>query len=146
MTKKISFFKIVRFSLILTSLVVSSTSIYATNGFISHCVGLSCGTGGAGVTSPTDATNAHLNPSLLARLPSQFAIYAGIFHSHRTMNTTGAPLGNNVGRQTSKNENYPEGSLGGIYRYSEKITFGISLADNGGMATKYRKPRSNPLA
>lgn len=114
----------------------------ATNGFLVHCIGAyNCGMGGAGVALPTDATNAGINPALMARVPNEAILSPGYFHPVRTMDARGA-LANPVGKQTSQIEDFIEGSAGGNYRLNPQFTLGASLYGSGGMLTKYARPRT----
>lgn len=116
----------------------------ATTGFLTHCTGYHCGTGGAGVALPTDASNSELNPALIAELDTEITVAPGLFHPVRKMNSSAAPVGNPAGEQRSKLENFLDGSAGFTYRVNDKWVLGISASGNGGMVTKYPSPRSNP--
>jgi long-chain fatty acid transport protein len=118
---------------------------HATNGYFITCVGAyNCGMAGAGVALPTDATNAGVNPALMARVGNEAILSPAWFHPVRTIDAKG-PLGNSAaGEQTSSNEHFVEGAAGVNYTLNPTFSLGASLYGSGGMMTKYDQPRINP--
>ena len=107
--------------LIALSVLFSINEASATVGYQGMGNGLKVGTAGAGSAYATDVTDAALNPALVAYLPNQFFVSAGIFSPDRSMDTSAAPnppgLGNPAGLTKSKTRIFPDGSLG--FRYAD---------------------------
>lgn len=99
--------------LIALGVLFSINEASATIGYLNAAAGLKVGTAGAGSAYAMDATDASVNPALVAYLPNQFFISGGVFHFERSMDTTAATqVGNPVGRVESKTTDLPDGSLG----------------------------------
>lgn len=121
---------------------VSASPASATNGYLVHCIGAyNCGMAGAGAALPTDATNAGINPALMARVPNELILSPAYFHPVRTLDAHGG-LANAVGKQTSQVEDFLEGSAGVNYQLNSQFTIGASLYGSGGMLTKYASART----
>lgn len=130
-----------------SALALLPVRAWATNGFLSHCIGANnCGMGGAGVALPQDATSAAINPALMGRIENQFFLSPAWFHPVRTRDLSGVSSPNvpaaSKTEQTSKNENFVEGSAGVKYGLTNSIALGVAAYGQGGMATKYDTPRT----
>ena len=116
----------------------------ATNGFLGHCIGpFKCGTGGAGAASATSAVDAMVNPALISKQENNLVMDLRLLHVNLDMDTSSAPIGNKVGKQKTRLTDFPDFSAGAIYKINEQLTVGIAMAASGGMATKYKSPRTN---
>ena len=126
--------------LIITLSPMALQNALATQGFFSHCSGpMNCGTGGAGATFSTSAIDGLVNPSLLAKQENNVVVSLGLLHVNPTMDSSAAPFGNKIAKQTSTLRNFPDASAGVSYKLPNNLVLGLSLG-SGGIGTKYNEP------
>ncbi|CCQ73280.1 OmpP1/FadL family transporter [Magnetospira sp. QH-2] len=131
-------------ALIAASVGLSGQSAQATNGFLSHCVGVNnCGMGGAGIAMPQDATGAGVNPALMGNIPDQVIFSPGWFHPerYRDLSKTNSGFVNKDAKEWSQVEDFVEGSMGFNTKIDGVWSVGVSMYGSGGMHTKYDSPR-----
>ncbi|GAB6054052.1 hypothetical protein JCM17960_28720 [Magnetospira thiophila] len=146
--------RVIRHLIASTALVAAAVSLsgqdaQATNGFLSHCVGVNnCGMGGAGIAMPQDATGAGVNPALMGNIPDQVILSPGWFHPERYRDQSkvknGFPFQDP--KEWSQVEDFVEGSMGFSSKIDGVWSYGVSLYGSGGMHTKYNSPRINTTA
>lgn len=109
----------------------------AHNGFLNFCDGaIKCGTGGAGAADSSSGMDSMTNPALTAKQDNNWIVSLGWFRPVINVDTSAAPLGNPVGKQTSKLKDLPDFAAGFTYHFRDNLTFGIA-ANAAGIGTKY---------
>ena len=117
----------------------------AKNGPLPHGIGSQFSLGGAGSALAIEATNADANPAVLSRLDNHISAYLINLFQTQSVDSSQAPAGNPVGRQTNRLKNSPGGVFGGNYILNDKWAAG--LATSGGSTNiKYNGSNINPAA
>jgi long-chain fatty acid transport protein len=135
-----------RLALTFTALSASglfSETAYGKNGPLPHGIGSQFGLGGAGTALAIEATNAESNPALLSQLDTHLSAFLINTFQTQSVDSSRAPAGNPVGRQTNILKNSPGGAFGGNYRRNEKWAMGFSVS-GGSTNVKYNASTLNP--
>jgi len=131
-----------------TIMVLSANSmlispIFAKNGPLPHGIGSQFGLGGAGTAVAIEASNADANPAVLTRLDTQLSAFLINLFQTQSLDSSTAPIGNPVGKQTNQLKNSPAAVLGGNYAVNDK--WAIGFATSGGATNiKYNAATINP--
>lgn len=126
------------------TLLLTTTSSEARNGFIPHYVGLDGIIAGGGVALPLDVGGTIGNPAFLTRLPSHFLATIGVLAQNQHVDATQMLIGNKaVGRQTNHYKAFPIGALGASYKINPCWAIGFALSGGGGFV-KFKHSITNP--
>jgi long-chain fatty acid transport protein len=132
------------------ALVVSVATIFtasaeAKNGPFPHGIGTQFGLGGAGTALAIDSSNADANPAVLTRVDTQLSAFFINFFQEQSLDSSRAPAGNPVGKQTNTLKNSPGGSLSANYVLNPQ--WAVGFATSGGATNiKYNASTLNPGA
>jgi long-chain fatty acid transport protein len=121
------------------AVVVVPALASATNGYLSHGVGMKAkGMGGAGVAYPQDALAAGINPAGMALIGNRFDIDLDIFRPHRGAMIVGNQIADlNGSYDANEKKTFFVPSLGYNRMYRRGVSLGVSIFGLGGMNTSY---------
>lgn len=127
-----------------STLLVSTNSALATNGYFSHGYGVkSQGMAGVGYALPQDALAAASNPAGTARIGDRFDLGVTLFKPDREAEIEGNNLGPGFTADGSYDANDSDLFLIPEFGYSqalnERVSIGLAVYGNGGMNTDYQQ-------
>ncbi|NWF89590.1 MAG: outer membrane protein transport protein [Ignavibacteriaceae bacterium] len=134
-----------RFVLVLSVLILSLQSSFATDGYFRHGYGIkNSAMGGAGTALSLASTGAITNPASIAFLNSGFSVDLAIFSPERSYNVFGNPSNYpgtfplKPGKYLSSTEAFIFPTLGANWKLGEKFAVGVVGYGNGGMNSDYQ--------
>ena len=123
-------------------MLLISTSVSATNGYIPHGIGLSKSLAGAGTAVPLDALTGLRNPGAMVRVGQRFDAELSLFmpnREYKANNDFQSPPFAFVppGTESSENDFFLIPSFGANWKVGDRSTIGFSVVPQGGLNTKY---------
>ena len=126
---------------VLATLLVLPQLAAATNGYLSHGIGIkSKGMGGAGLAYPQDALVGGTNPAGFAFIQDRFDIGVDYFRPDRGSEISGSGAPVNMSYDGNGEEAFFMPDAGVRMGLSDKIAVGLTVFGNGGMNTSYDTP------
>ena len=125
----------------LTLAVVTPVSSYATNGYFLIGFGAkSRALGGTGVANNTDGMAAAFNPASMIDSGDSFDIGAEFFRPKMAIYHESTQMG--LTDETSNHDKFIIPSMGGVYKWNDKITVGAAMI-GAGMKTEFNQTANN---